>query len=82
MPTPAPVYALSDLVRIMNAPERAGSAAYRWDHRKVRRMIEAGGVRFIQARPRCKLYVALTQLREAFPDLVGSMLLAEHPDEE
>lgn len=76
--TPAPVYAIADIVRRMNAAEtsRPGRKPVQWTYRNVVQLLKTGGVRII-GEPGCKRYVTLTDLREAFPSFVDSLLFAE-----
>lgn len=75
--TAEPVLDIAEIVERMNrlAPRQRGQMV--WTKGKVRRLLEAGGVQFIQKGPRCKLYVLLSELRSAFPQFWESLLDAE-----
>jgi len=76
MPTTV-VLEIDDLVRRLNALAPRKRGRERWDRWSVRRLLEAGGVQLTQRAPRCKFYVPLSALREAFPSFWESLLDAE-----
>lgn len=72
------VFKLGELVDRMNAVHQLRpNGRPRWDRWSLRRMLEAGGVRFTQRCPGGDLYVTLAALRDAFPDAWESLLDAE-----
>jgi hypothetical protein len=72
------VFSLQDLLERMNAlPKGPRRGNDRWTARSLRKMLEAGGVQFVQREKGCKRYVTLTALRDAFPEFIDSLLFAE-----
>ena len=71
-----PVLELADLVEQLNSL----GGRTRWTNARLRRLLDAGGVRLRQKKSGTRLYVTRAALAEAFPDFVASLELAQEQE--
>jgi hypothetical protein len=76
-----PFYTVRELTQLFQAYADDGTPRHAqrtmWNRWKTRRFLQKKGLLQLQSMPGCTRVITLTELRDAWPELVDSMVLAD-----